>query len=320
MWQKRQCGHALPVHPAVSWLPPSEPLIRPRRIAWLLVSGCILTVASAGVGFATELGLLAFGQSLGDRRTSRGQLDATGWRVIRVGAMSRVVLFLVPSELTGQSSSFLLPMLFGWSDDVKRELWGPGTPVPDDLDRNALFARWELLYRSTREPWITHRDPLVDSGLPLWVESHLGGEPESRLLGQLQVTDGLGWPMAAFTGSMVFAPFTRQSPYFALETHGCFLLDDRNDWSFALPSSAPRPADIRMLPYQPVWLGLAVDVAFWSIVSALVAMAARWIRDRLRDRALRCRGCGYSLAGQQGDVCPECGAGIRPKAARLRAR
>ncbi len=34
------------------------------------------------------------------------------------------------------------------------------------------------------------------------------------------------------------------------------------------------------------------------------------MRDLLRDRDVKCAGCGYNLRGSGGEKCPECGRGV----------
>ena len=73
-----------------------------------------------------------------------------------------------------------------------------------------------------------------------------------------------------------------------------------------MPAGWSKSARWRHFPVIPLWLGFAIDVAFWGAVSWLLLFAPFAVRRGLRRRGDRCVRCGYELAGL--DVCPECGA------------
>ena len=101
---------------------------------------------------------------------------------------------------------------------------------------------------------------------------------------------------------------------------------------FGAPLAAMAPAWLlgRFTPVNPVWpaIGLATPLIVWSIglreeplallliggaalASAMLTILPARHGRRLRMQSFRrrglCPGCGYSLKGLSGDVCPECG-------------
>jgi len=79
-------------------------------------------------------------------------------------------------------------------------------------------------------------------------------------------------------------------------------------------------SDWRALPYQPMWIGLTLDVVIFAIAWLGVLHGLVPVRSLIRRRRGRCPKCGYDLRGQVvTDVvaeesararipgCPECG-------------
>lgn len=66
-------------------------------------------------------------------------------------------------------------------------------------------------------------------------------------------------------------------------------------------------AEIRALPYRPIWPGIAVDTAAYGLIGWLVFGGLRFLRAAWRRRRRCCPECGYSLEGIAAGVCPECG-------------
>ncbi|MBL9148579.1 MAG: hypothetical protein JNM94_07785 [Phycisphaerae bacterium] len=65
-----------------------------------------------------------------------------------------------------------------------------------------------------------------------------------------------------------------------------------------------------VLPYQPIWSGLLLNVAAWCVPGAFMVFAWKGLGAvrayHRRRRQGRCSRCGYILHGAP--RCPECGA------------
>lgn len=104
-----------------------------------------------------------------------------------------------------------------------------------------------------------------------------------------------GWPFYAFHGGGVQYP-----PAGPID-------DDRAPPVFTLPSWVPsRQNHAPSIPVAPLWLGLAANLAFWTLSALAVSHAAVGIRTATRRRAGRCVACGYP-SHVVGRACPECG-------------
>jgi len=69
------------------------------------------------------------------------------------------------------------------------------------------------------------------------------------------------------------------------------------------------PFDRKVLPYEPIPLGLLVDTLVMGGLVFCFGAMRRWaLRKRRRIRG-HCEKCGYDLTGVAASVCPECGAG-----------
>lgn len=79
--------------------------------------------------------------------------------------------------------------------------------------------------------------------------------------------------------------------------------------AFINGASAPvQIADQRVLAVRPVWSGIIVNTAVYSVLAFVVMVLPRVVRRVVRERAGRCVVCGYEVAGLR--VCPECGTGV----------
>ncbi len=65
--------------------------------------------------------------------------------------------------------------------------------------------------------------------------------------------------------------------------------------------------------------GVALHMAAFDALDALLIITAAWAATRLRSRRFppgHCQSCGYSLRGLTGDTCPECGAPVASSSAQ----
>lgn len=68
-----------------------------------------------------------------------------------------------------------------------------------------------------------------------------------------------------------------------------------------------------IVPLTPIWSGLLLNIAIWSITAWLLLTLTSTLRTRLRTRrAGKCPQCRYDLRGLPPSApCPECGKTIR---------
>jgi hypothetical protein len=86
----------------------------------------------------------------------------------------------------------------------------------------------------------------------------------------------------------------------------------RIDWGVQLKSdtttnSRNSLADVRVVPWRPIWTGLLLNTAIFSAAWWALLLVPRTIIARRRSRRGVCPKCGYDLAGLATAVCPECG-------------
>lgn len=92
-----------------------------------------------------------------------------------------------------------------------------------------------------------------------------------------------GWPLPAFW----YLLSVRYTPGAAtIETSGGFPLQSNQ--------LTINTANRRVLPWQPIWLGLLINSVFWGVTAFVVARGFMFGRRALRLRRNRCPSCGYS--------------------------
>ena len=100
-----------------------------------------------------------------------------------------------------------------------------------------------------------------------------------------------GWPMRAFACE-IWGASTARSP--------------KLEWGMRIDPSKGGPI---ILPYRPLFLGLAVDWMFWSLIALVLLWCLGWLRRGWRLRWGHCPLCDYDLRGDTPRGCPECGWG-----------
>lgn len=113
--------------------------------------------------------------------------------------------------------------------------------------------------------------------------------------------DGLehatGWPLVALWYEVISPAST---PY-------QFQVEGGIPLSRSTPSARPPIADLRALPWRPIWIALVIDSVFWGLVALGASRVLVAGRQARRLRRHLCPRCAYSLAGQPAPGCPECG-------------
>jgi len=75
---------------------------------------------------------------------------------------------------------------------------------------------------------------------------------------------------------------------------------------FGVPGIAKRHIP-RTLPYLPIWPGLALNTAFYSVLLFLAVRIFKGSRHLMRFKRGRCPACGHDLAGRFAAPCDKCG-------------
>lgn len=138
--------------------------------------------------------------------------------------------------------------------------------------------------------------------LPVNAEHVFSGSPLTDAPSAGMTAEELrGWPMMSARCEWTFTEAGQEEP----QLFGG--AGPREGW----PAPPGRPW--RVLPLEPVWPGLAVNlmVYFGAVFLPVVGGAAALAGARRRRRAQRghCQGCGYPMP-VGGGVCPECGGAM----------
>ncbi len=107
-----------------------------------------------------------------------------------------------------------------------------------------------------------------------------------------------GWPSMC---CWCETPVSRSAAGSVVACHGGFLVTN--------PSLTTRDlGQVRVLPFRPIWSGLAANVALYTFAWMTLLMFLPAIRRALRRRRGLCPSCRYSLVGlPPAAPCPECG-------------
>lgn len=79
-------------------------------------------------------------------------------------------------------------------------------------------------------------------------------------------------------------------------------------WESALPNPLATRPQLAVMPYCPVWPGLAVNSVIFLGVQAAGVLGFIVARRLYRRARGRCSRCGYDLRGRNSTICPECGS------------
>lgn len=150
----------------------------------------------------------------------------------------------------------------------------PIRPSPPWPQSSVLGDDWGLL------PAIRNRDPRI----PQW-----GFE------------DVRGWPIPCLRSAIWPVPWRTINPIPGSPTptvHGGLRLDRR---------AGTGAADVRILPFLPLWKGLAINTVFYALAWTVLMAVNSGLRSRLRRRRGLCPTCAYDLKHDRDAGCPECG-------------
>ena len=130
----------------------------------------------------------------------------------------------------------------------------------------------------------------------------------------------LGWSVLTQPGVVtdpVIAEEARGWPFLCLRWR--FLVHRHVVWGLNLNGTrtlalAPRGPTIsvrgygdRVLPLQPLWRGMAMNIVLYSLCWGCLLRGLRAASWAARRRKGRCSRCGYDLRGEFSAGCPECG-------------
>ncbi|MFO0963179.1 MAG: hypothetical protein U0625_09780 [Phycisphaerales bacterium] len=151
--------------------------------------------------------------------------------------------------------------------------------------------------------------------LPGWFKPQLGLDAEGNTMWTDQFVAAVGWPMRCAIRSDRRSVLCSTPPYYAIEVAGSRLDPAVSQSSDDLPPSL-KGADGQRLSIggwlqgtEIFWPGLVTNILAWSLATALVPVAVRFLRGKFRQRRGQCAACGHALHGA--GVCNECGRRVR---------
>lgn len=252
---------------------------------WIFI-GVLGTLASSAVGVLIALSRPASGAPF---KVTWG-LAESGSQMLRAESVSWTrVMAVMPADAELDELGRRLP----------RALQGmlPIAPHGSDI---------QLLPRAARDAFWTRRDGLswgnsmwrvISDGkisgsalgaAPYWFQDRTGWNESNGTLWSLQVTDAVGWPMPALTGTVTVATLTDAPPYFAVAKHWCSTRAGTEDWASGAVFGEDWPWTSGMIPFQPIALGFAMDTAFWGFLGFVASAAWRAVLRRRCSSTVRC--------------------------------
>jgi len=131
-----------------------------------------------------------------------------------------------------------------------------------------------------------------------------------------------GWPWPALRGSVDYVtdgfPSLGTIDVRGGASESSFIDSSRLAWFPRGDSSMHIIHAKALVPFDPLWGGLALNTLTWACVAAVVpvtARALRALRALLRASGDRCAKCGYTL--HSSERCPECGSVVMLRQMRL---
>lgn len=220
-------------------------------------------------------------------------------RVLRSAA-----LCLLPGTITAIALAWALPWWRPLPRDASMlvavdgtgEYWmGPGERGPG----------WMAMTLYGGEAGLTEAGRALARPLPMWMDLPREGPLESRAVTAI----GAGWPMIALRAEIFGVGHQEPPPGGPWHTGLGPQWVQWDSWRGALGTPSPAPGSLfkqRVVPIGVVALGLAADIAFWSLIWALPVTVIA-LRRAIRRWRGRCPRCGYDLQRDLETGCPECG-------------
>lgn len=217
----------------------------------------------------------------------------------------RVVQMVAPSKLKWSAETF-------WIDDSRA---GHYFESRRTLEGRVLFLHLIFVGAAKDKPYYKTNAP------PAWAytlthategDGIAAGKPWWSV--ETIVT---GWPCRAFRGA-IYEPWPVQQQAAPVMT---MVPDGKGGMTLSAATPAgPQPLGVGMyggsaglgdaIPVTPIPAGLAINVAAFTAVWAMIWLLAGTTRRAKRRRGGRCVACGYDMRGLAGGAaCPECGRG-----------
>lgn len=241
-------------------------------------------------------------------------------------ALSRLVgvlgVYLLFGLITSMVIAWLAPMISDLSYDGEQWIGAPLPGVSRGLEawqcRRASGVGHEQIAFTARinsRLFIIHEreGPQASraADLPFWTNIP---NSENWWLDETYLHVAAGWPLRCFVSQCRerdvrwFYQIRRSLGKNQVARLG--LVRHRPRWKNALvirDQVVGGPFSARVIPLQPIPVGIVVNTLFWGVLWFTFVVAARRIRGRLRGSRGRCHRCAYDLQGKLERGCPECG-------------